>query len=101
VGGVQKDESECAPTGYYSIPVYDKGSFVLEVEGPAGWNFGEFFFGSSYSSSLLLLLFLRSSFLVVQLVHLMADMNSKNLLPFLLRSVLIIFVMEAKTSTLS
>jgi hypothetical protein len=38
--GVLKDSTECAPTGHYFVPTYDKGSFFLEIEGPAGWNFG-------------------------------------------------------------
>jgi hypothetical protein len=39
--GVLKYSTECAPTGHYFVPTYDKGSFFLEIEGPAGWNFGK------------------------------------------------------------
>lgn len=38
--GVLKDSTECAPTGHFFVPTYDKGSFFLEIEGPSGWNFG-------------------------------------------------------------
>ncbi len=38
--GVIKYASECAPTGHYIVPIYDKGSFLMEIEGPPGWNFG-------------------------------------------------------------
>ncbi|XP_052805284.1 nodal modulator 1-like [Mya arenaria] len=35
-----KYQTDCAPnTGYYLIPLYDKGDFVLKVEPPAGWSF--------------------------------------------------------------
>jgi hypothetical protein len=37
--GLLKYSTECAPNGYFFIPVYDKGAFTLQVEGPAGWNF--------------------------------------------------------------
>jgi hypothetical protein len=33
---------DCAPNnGYYMIPVYDKGAYVLKVEPPKGWKFGK------------------------------------------------------------
>ncbi|XP_031403144.1 nodal modulator 1 isoform X2 [Punica granatum] len=38
VDGLVKDKTQCAPNGYYFIPVYDKGSFVLGVNGPEGWS---------------------------------------------------------------
>jgi len=37
--GVVKDQTECAPNGYYFIPVTEKGSFSIAVEGPKGWSF--------------------------------------------------------------
>lgn len=36
--GLVKDRTQCAPNGYYFIPVYDKGSFVIKVKGPEGWS---------------------------------------------------------------
>lgn len=36
--GLVKERTQCAPNGYYFIPVYDKGSFILRVKGPAGWS---------------------------------------------------------------
>ncbi|XP_071689841.1 uncharacterized protein [Rutidosis leptorrhynchoides] len=36
--GLVKDRTQCAPNGYYFIPVYDKGSFVLKIKGPEGWS---------------------------------------------------------------
>ncbi|CAA7030535.1 unnamed protein product [Microthlaspi erraticum] len=38
VDGLVKDSTQCAPNGYYFIPVYDKGSFVLKINGPEGWS---------------------------------------------------------------
>ncbi|KAK1315520.1 hypothetical protein QJS10_CPA05g00205 [Acorus calamus] len=38
VDGLVKDGTHCAPNGYYFIPVYDKGSFVVRVKGPEGWS---------------------------------------------------------------
>lgn len=38
VDGLVKDRTQCAPNGYYFIPVYDKGSFVVTVKGPDGWS---------------------------------------------------------------
>jgi hypothetical protein len=40
VDGLLKYSTECAPNGYYFIPVYERGSFYLKVEGPEGWTFG-------------------------------------------------------------
>ncbi|KAG1338774.1 nodal modulator 1 [Cocos nucifera] len=39
VDGLVKDRTQCAPNGYYFIPVYDKGSFIVRVKGPDGWSF--------------------------------------------------------------
>lgn len=39
VDGLVRDRTQCAPNGYYFIPVYDKGSFVIKVKGPDGWSF--------------------------------------------------------------
>eukprot|EP01018_Ginkgo_biloba_P008909 Gb_02734 [translate_table: standard] len=36
--GLVKDRTQCAPNGYYFIPVYDKGSFVIRIKGPDGWS---------------------------------------------------------------
>ncbi|KAD3338151.1 hypothetical protein E3N88_33672 [Mikania micrantha] len=36
--GLVKDRTQCAPNGYYFIPVYDKGSFVIKIKGPEGWS---------------------------------------------------------------
>ncbi|KAF5820309.1 putative carboxypeptidase-like, regulatory domain superfamily, immunoglobulin-like protein [Helianthus annuus] len=36
--GLVKERTQCAPNGYYFIPVYDKGSFVIKVKGPEGWS---------------------------------------------------------------
>ncbi|XP_019421853.1 PREDICTED: nodal modulator 1-like isoform X2 [Lupinus angustifolius] len=36
--GLVKDSTQCAPNGYYFIPVYDKGSFVIKINGPEGWS---------------------------------------------------------------
>ncbi|CAO2826653.1 unnamed protein product [Amaranthus hypochondriacus] len=36
--GLVKDRTQCAPNGYYFIPVYDKGSFIIKVQGPKGWS---------------------------------------------------------------
>ncbi|KRT79932.1 hypothetical protein AMK59_6753 [Oryctes borbonicus] len=38
--GILKDQTNCAPnSGYYFIPLYDKGDYVLELEPPPGWSF--------------------------------------------------------------
>jgi hypothetical protein len=39
-GELVKERAECAPNGYYFLPIYDKGSFHMRVHGPEGWNFG-------------------------------------------------------------
>ncbi|KAG8370599.1 hypothetical protein BUALT_Bualt13G0000200 [Buddleja alternifolia] len=36
--GLVKDRTQCAPNGYYFIPVYDKGSYVIKIKGPEGWS---------------------------------------------------------------
>ncbi|KAL5700275.1 hypothetical protein ACHQM5_025742 [Ranunculus cassubicifolius] len=38
VDGLVKDSTQCAPNGYYFIPVYDTGSFVIKIKGPNGWS---------------------------------------------------------------
>ncbi|XWS31841.1 hypothetical protein CRYUN_Cryun23aG0110800 [Craigia yunnanensis] len=38
VDGLVKDRTQCAPNGYYFIPVYDKGSFIIKISGPEGWS---------------------------------------------------------------
>ncbi|CAH1796880.1 unnamed protein product [Owenia fusiformis] len=38
--GSLKYSTDCAPNnGYYMIPLYDKGDYVLKVEPPTGWSF--------------------------------------------------------------
>ena len=34
-----KEQTEAAPTGYYYLPIYDQGRYLLTVEGPSGWHF--------------------------------------------------------------
>ena len=34
-----KEKTECTPTGYYLLPIYDKGEYRLTIEGPLGWSF--------------------------------------------------------------
>lgn len=42
--GSLKYQTDCAPNnGYYMIPVYDKGDYLLKVEPPPGWTFGKQF----------------------------------------------------------
>ncbi|KAF4370085.1 uncharacterized protein LOC115708837 [Cannabis sativa] len=36
--GLVKERTQCAPNGYYFIPVYDKGSFIIQINGPDGWS---------------------------------------------------------------
>ncbi|KAJ8775239.1 hypothetical protein K2173_020243 [Erythroxylum novogranatense] len=38
VDGLVKDRTQCAPNGYYFIPVYDKGSFMIAINGSEGWS---------------------------------------------------------------
>jgi hypothetical protein len=37
--GLVKDSTQCAPNGYYFLPVYDKGKFLVKIRGPEGWSF--------------------------------------------------------------
>ncbi|XP_044289374.1 nodal modulator 1-like isoform X2 [Varanus komodoensis] len=38
--GTLKYQTDCAPNnGYFMIPLYDKGDFVLKIEPPQGWTF--------------------------------------------------------------
>lgn len=38
--GALKYQTDCAPNnGYYLIPLYDKGDYVLKIEPPSGWTF--------------------------------------------------------------
>lgn len=38
--GALKYQTECAPiNGYFMIPLYDKGDFVLRIDPPQGWSF--------------------------------------------------------------
>lgn len=38
--GTLKYQTDCAPNnGYYLIPLYDKGDYVIQVEPPLGWQF--------------------------------------------------------------
>lgn len=38
--GTLKESSDCAPTnGYYFIPIYDKGEYLLKIEPPSDWYF--------------------------------------------------------------
>ena len=39
--GVQKERINASPNGYYFLPVYDKGSYKVVVNGPPGWTFGK------------------------------------------------------------
>ncbi|BBM99994.1 BOS complex subunit NOMO [Marchantia polymorpha subsp. ruderalis] len=37
--GLIKDSTQCAPNGYYYLPVYDRGTFVIKIKGLEGWSF--------------------------------------------------------------
>ncbi|XP_055839331.1 BOS complex subunit NOMO1 [Episyrphus balteatus] len=38
--GSLKDKTDCSPSnGYYFIPVYDKGEYILKISPPPGWSF--------------------------------------------------------------
>ncbi|XP_030664615.1 nodal modulator 3-like [Nomascus leucogenys] len=40
--GTLKYQTDCAPNnGYFMIPLYDKGDFILKIEPPLGWSFGK------------------------------------------------------------
>ena len=41
--GSLKYQTDCAPNnGYYMVPVYDRGDYILKVEPPPGWTFGTY-----------------------------------------------------------
>jgi hypothetical protein len=40
--GHTKYTTECTPNGYYVIPVYDRGSYKIQIIQPKGWSFGLF-----------------------------------------------------------
>jgi len=50
--GVKKISADCLPKGYYIIPIYDKGSFILQFEGPQGWVFSPALVPIAYSLEL-------------------------------------------------
>ncbi|XP_067008353.2 BOS complex subunit NOMO1 [Anabrus simplex] len=38
--GSLKDHTDCAPNnGYYFLPLYDKGEYILKIDPPEGWSF--------------------------------------------------------------
>lgn len=38
--GSLKDTTDCSPSnGYYFLPVYDKGDYILKISPPPGWSF--------------------------------------------------------------
>lgn len=38
--GNLKEKTECAPTnGYYFLPIYEHGEYIIKVHPPAGWSF--------------------------------------------------------------
>uniref|UniRef100_A0A1B0DB56 ER membrane protein complex subunit 7 beta-sandwich domain-containing protein n=1 Tax=Phlebotomus papatasi TaxID=29031 RepID=A0A1B0DB56_PHLPP len=38
--GSLKDKTDCSPSnGYYFIPLYDKGEYILKISPPPGWSF--------------------------------------------------------------
>ena len=58
--GILKQYTDLSPPGYYFIPIYDRGNYVLQIQGPEGWIFGTpFLFSLSLS---LCLLFFRLFF---------------------------------------
>eukprot|EP00727_Mastigamoeba_balamuthi_P002321 m51a1_g12086 putative nodal modulator 1-like (138) ;mRNA; f:4816-5493 len=38
-GGVAKMAMECAPNGYFFLPVDERGSYVVSVSSASGWSF--------------------------------------------------------------
>eukprot|EP01080_Neovahlkampfia_damariscottae_P007378 gene7378-11700_t len=37
--GLLKDSTQCSPTGYFVLPLYDNGNYKIQVNGPEGWFF--------------------------------------------------------------
>lgn len=38
--GTLKDKTDCSPSnGYYFLPIYDKGDYLLKLSHPSGWSF--------------------------------------------------------------
>lgn len=38
--GAIKDKTDCSPSnGYYFLPIYDKGEYILQLSHPPGWSF--------------------------------------------------------------
>lgn len=38
--GSLKDKTDCSPSnGYYFLPIYDKGEYLLSIAPPPGWSF--------------------------------------------------------------
>ncbi|KYQ94022.1 hypothetical protein DLAC_04295 [Tieghemostelium lacteum] len=33
------ETTDCSPNGYYFLPIYDKGNYFFEIQGPSGWSF--------------------------------------------------------------
>ncbi|EGG20659.1 hypothetical protein DFA_00520 [Cavenderia fasciculata] len=36
-----REETECAPNGYYFLPIYERGVYILQIQGPQGWTFAK------------------------------------------------------------
>ncbi|XP_026483060.1 LOW QUALITY PROTEIN: nodal modulator 1-like, partial [Ctenocephalides felis] len=37
--GSLREKTDCAPNGYYFLPLYDRGEYVLKIYPPPGWSF--------------------------------------------------------------